>query len=66
MDTKQIDRQEFIKDNIQVNLDKQKLLEEAEWKVRFHEKEVINAYQNLELSKMALRQLQLGYEAQLQ
>ncbi len=67
MNTEQIQRQQFIKDNIDVNLDHNKLIEEAEWKVEFYEKEVVKAYQNLELSKLALNQLKnrLDYETQL-
>jgi hypothetical protein len=67
MNTEQFQRQQFIKDNIDVNIDHNKLIEEAEWKVEFYEKEVVKAYQNLELSKLALNQLKntLGYETQL-
>jgi|TARA_R110002020_G_scaffold121663_5_gene276459 hypothetical protein len=67
MNTEQYQRQQFIKDNIDVNLDHNKLIEEAEWKVEFYEKEVVKAYQNLELSKLAVKQLKnrLDYETQL-
>nr|BAR35561.1 hypothetical protein [uncultured Mediterranean phage uvMED] len=67
MNTEQYQRQQFIKDNIDVNLDYNKLIEEAEWKVEFYEKEVVKAYQNLELSKLAVKQLKnrLDYETQL-
>lgn len=67
MNTEQYQRQQFIKDKIDVNLDHNKLIEEAEWKVEFYEKEVVKAYQNLELSKLAVKQLKnrLDYETQL-
>ena len=67
MNTEQYQWQQFIKDNIDVNLDHNKLIEEAEWKVEFYEKEVVKAYQNLELSKLAVKQLKnrLDYETQL-
>lgn len=67
MNTEQYQRQQFIKDNIDVNLDHNKLIEEAKWKVEFYEKEVVKAYQNLELSKLAVKQLKnrLDYETQL-
>ena len=68
MNTEQIIRQQFIKDNIEVALDKDKLLKEAKWQVTFHEREVIRSYERLELAKAALKQLEdkLGYETQLQ
>ena len=67
MNTEQIQRQQFIKDNIDVNLDQNKLIEEAEWKVDFYERQVIKAYQELQLSKLAVKQLKnrLDYETQL-
>lgn len=58
----QEERQRFIKDNIEVTIDKQKLIEEAEWKVGFHEKEVIRSFEQLELAKLALKQLKYRYE----
>ena len=68
MNTEQIIRQQFIKDNIEVALDKDNLLKEAKWQVTFHEREVIRSYERLELAKAALKQLEdkLGYETQLQ
>ena len=57
----QEERQQFIKDNIEVTIDKQKLIEEAEWKVAFHEKEVIRSYESLQLAKLALKQLKYRY-----
>lgn len=54
-------RQRFIKDNIEVTIDKQKLIEEAEWKVGFYEKEVIKSFEQLELAKLALKQLKYRY-----
>ena len=42
-------RQKFIKDNIDVQLDNQKFLKEAEWNVQFYEKELIRAFERLEL-----------------
>jgi hypothetical protein len=58
----QEERQRFIKDNIEVTIDKQKLIEEAEWKVGFYEKEVIKSFEQLELAKLALKQLKYRYE----
>tara|TARA_R100000656_G_scaffold74760_1_gene55488 strand:- start:514 stop:717 length:204 start_codon:yes stop_codon:yes gene_type:complete len=55
-------RQKFIKDNIAVQLDNQKLLKEAEWNVQFYEKEVIQTFERLELAKLALIQLKLSNE----
>jgi len=55
-------RQKFIKDNIAVQLDNHKLLEDAEWNVEFYEKEVIRAFERLELAKLALIQLKLSNE----
>ena len=55
-------RQKFIKDNIAVQLDNQKFLKEAEWNVSFYEKEVIRAFERLELAKLALIQLKLSNE----
>jgi len=55
-------RQKFIKDNIAVQLDNQKLLKDAEWNVEFYEKEVIRAFERLELAKLALIQLKLSNE----
>ena len=55
-------RQKFIKDNIAVKLDNQKLFEEAEWNVQFYEKEVIKAFERLELAKLSLIQLKLNNE----
>tara|TARA_R100000781_G_scaffold10857_1_gene10135 strand:+ start:1158 stop:1358 length:201 start_codon:yes stop_codon:yes gene_type:complete len=66
MNTELLVRQQFIKDNIDVNLDKDTLLKEAQWQVTFYEKEVIRSYEKLELAKLALKQLESGYEAQLQ
>ena len=68
MNTKQKDRRQFIKDNIEVQLNNDKLIKEAKWKVRFNEGEVIRCYQELELAKLALKQLENGldYEPQLQ
>lgn len=57
----QEERQRFIKDNIEVTIDKQKLIEEAEWKVGFYEKEVIKSFEQLELAKLALKQLKYRY-----
>ena len=67
MNTEQIIRQQFIKDNIEVALDKDNLLKEAKWQVTFHEREVIRSYERVELAKAALKQLEdnLGYETQL-
>lgn len=55
-------RQKFIKDNIAVQLDNHKLFEEAEWNVSFYEKEVIKAFERLELAKLSLIQLKLNNE----
>tara|TARA_R100001244_G_C5153086_1_gene129972 strand:+ start:622 stop:825 length:204 start_codon:yes stop_codon:yes gene_type:complete len=55
-------RQKFIKDNITVQLDNQKFLKEAEWNVQFYEKELIRAFERLELAKLALIQLKLSNE----
>ena len=55
-------RQKFIKDNITVQLDNHKLLKDAEWNVQFYEKEVIKAFERLELAKLALIQLKLSNE----
>ena len=55
-------RQEFIKDNINVQLDKQKLLKDAEWNVEFYEREIIRAFERLELAKLTLIQLRLRNE----
>ena len=55
-------RQKFIKDNINVQLDNHKLLKDAEWNVDFYEKEVIRAFERLELAKLALIQLKLSNE----
>tara|TARA_R100001244_G_scaffold118774_1_gene88487 strand:+ start:1330 stop:1509 length:180 start_codon:yes stop_codon:yes gene_type:complete len=57
MEIEQINRLQFIKDNVEVKLDKDKLIKEAKWKVRFYEGEVIRIYQELELAKLALKQL---------
>ena len=64
MVTEQINRLQFIKDNIEVQLDNDKLIKEAKWKVNYYEGEVIRIYQELELAKLALKQL--DYEPQLQ
>ena len=68
MNTEQINRHQFIKDNVEVQLDNNKLIKEAKWKVRYNEGEVIRCYQELELAKLALKQLENGldYEPQLQ
>ena len=55
-------RQEFIKDNINVQLDKQKLLKDAEWNVEFYEREIIRDFERLELAKLTLIQLKLSNE----
>ena len=55
-------RQRFIKDNIDVELNNQKFLTEAEWNVDFYEKELIKAFERLELAKLALIQLRLSNE----
>tara|TARA_R110002051_G_C8518453_1_gene467537 strand:+ start:473 stop:676 length:204 start_codon:yes stop_codon:yes gene_type:complete len=55
-------RQKFIKDNIDVQLDNQKFLKEAEWNVQFYEKELIRAFERLELAKLSLIQLKLSNE----
>tara|TARA_R110002020_G_scaffold190290_1_gene389772 strand:+ start:1881 stop:2084 length:204 start_codon:yes stop_codon:yes gene_type:complete len=55
-------RQKFIKDNINVQLDNQKLLKEAQWNVQFYEKEVIKSFERLELAKLSLIQLKLSNE----
>ncbi len=58
MKTEQKDRQEFIKDNIQVTTDDQKLLDDAKWQVEYYEKELIQTYQRLELAKVTLKSLE--------
>tara|TARA_R100000656_G_scaffold109660_1_gene81676 strand:+ start:258 stop:461 length:204 start_codon:yes stop_codon:yes gene_type:complete len=55
-------RQNFIKDNITVQLDYHKLIKEAEWNVEFYEKELIRTFEKLELAKLALIQLKLSNE----
>ena len=55
-------RQKFIKDNINVQLDKQKLLKDAEWNVEFYEREIIRDFERLELAKLTLIQLKLSNE----
>lgn len=55
-------RQKFIKDNITVQLDKEKLLKDAEWNVEFYEREIIRDFERLELAKLTLIQLKLSNE----
>tara|TARA_R110002167_G_scaffold33215_1_gene106797 strand:+ start:1793 stop:1996 length:204 start_codon:yes stop_codon:yes gene_type:complete len=55
-------RQKFIKDNITVQLDNQKLLKDAEWNVEFYEREIIRDFERLELAKLTLIQLKLSNE----
>ena len=55
-------RQKFIKDNITVQLNNQKLLKEAEWNVSYYEKELIKSFERLELAKLSLIQLKLSNE----
>ena len=55
-------RQKFIKDNINVKLNKEKLLKDAEWNVEFYEREIIRDFERLELAKLTLIQLKLSNE----
>jgi|TARA_R110002167_G_scaffold306544_1_gene511211 hypothetical protein len=55
-------RQKFIKDNINVQLNKEKLLKDAEWNVEFYEREIIRDFERLELAKLTLIQLKLSNE----
>ena len=57
-------RQKFIKDNINVQLNKEKLLKDAEWNVEFYEREIIRDFERLELAKLTLIQLKLSNEKQ--
>lgn len=53
----QINRQKYIKDNIDVNLDIEKLIEEATWQVDFYERELVKVASTLHSRRVALKGL---------
>ena len=57
-----LNRQKYIKDNIDVKLDMNQLIEEAKWQVEFYEKEVIRSANALHQRRLALQAL---YEQKL-